>query len=61
MQEETVTAVRYSPILGREVVFRLTYNVSEGPGLNIVRRFLVREEVLTEDSLELLPEVKARG
>ena len=61
MQEETVTAVRYSPILGREVVFRLTYNVSEGPGPNIVRRFLVGEEVLAEDSLELLPEVKARG
>jgi len=61
MREETVTAVRYSPILCREVVFRLTYSVSEGPGPNIVRRFLVGEEMLAEDSSELLPEVRARG
>jgi hypothetical protein len=46
MREETVTAVRYNPTLGRDVVVRLTYNVSEGPRPDIVRWFLVREEVL---------------
>jgi len=46
MREETVTAVRYNPILQSEVVVRLTYNVTEGPRPDIVRRFLVREEVL---------------
>lgn len=45
MREEIVTAVRYHPILGREVVVRLTYTVGEGPRPDIVRRFLVREEV----------------
>ena len=46
MREETVTATRYSPTLGREVVVRLTYSISEGPRPDIVRWFLVREEVL---------------
>ncbi len=45
MREEIVTAVRYSPILRREVVVHLTYTVGEGPRPDIVRRFLVREEV----------------
>lgn len=46
MREETVTAVRYSPVLGRQVVVRLTYKVGEGPRPDIVRWFLLREEVL---------------
>ncbi len=46
MREETITATRYSPTLGREVVVRLTYNVSEGPRPDILRWFLVREELL---------------
>ena len=46
MREETVTATRYSPTLGHEVVVRLTYSVGEGPRPDIVRWFLVREEVL---------------
>jgi hypothetical protein len=46
MREVTITAVRYNPILGRQVVVRLTYNVSEGPRPGIVRWFLVREEML---------------
>lgn len=46
MREETVTLVRYSPIHRREVVVRLTYSIGEGPRPDIVRRFLVREEVL---------------
>ena len=55
MREETVTAVRYNPILGREVVVRLTYNVGEGPRPDIVRWFLVRQEVLNlQDSQGLI-------
>jgi hypothetical protein len=46
MREETVTAVRYCPILGCEVVVRLTYEVGEGPRPDIVRWFLVRQEML---------------
>ncbi len=46
MREETFTATRYSPTLGREVVVRLTYSVGEGPRPDIVRWFLVREDVL---------------
>jgi len=46
MREETVTATQYSPTLGREVVVRLTYSVSEGPRPDIVRWFLIRKEVL---------------
>jgi hypothetical protein len=46
MREEIVTAVRYNPILRRQVLVRLTYNVSEGPRPDIVRWFLVKEEVL---------------
>jgi hypothetical protein len=46
MREETVTATRYSPTLGREVVVRLTYSVGEGPRPDIVRWFLVKEDVL---------------
>ena len=47
MREETVNAFRYDPILRREVVVRLTYIVGEGPRPDIVRWFLVREEVQT--------------
>ena len=46
MREETVTVVRYNPILKREVLVRLTYTVGEGPRPDIVRRFLIKEEVL---------------
>jgi len=46
MTEETVTVVRYHPILKREVLVRLTYTVGEGPRPDLVRRFLIREEVL---------------
>jgi len=46
MRKETFTAVRFSPILKREVVVRLTYSVGEGPRPDIVRWFLVKEEVL---------------
>jgi hypothetical protein len=45
MREEITTAVRYNPILRREVVVRLTYAVGEGPRPDIVRWFLVKEEV----------------
>ncbi len=55
MREEIVTAVRYNPTLRREVVVRLTYTVGEGPRPDIVRRFLVREEVQrVEDSQSLI-------
>ena len=47
MREETITAVRYNAVLGRQVLVRLTYNVGEGPRPDIVRWFLIREEVLT--------------
>ena len=47
MREETVTVVRDSPVQGRRDVVRLTYSVSEGHRPDIVRWFLVREEVLT--------------
>ena len=46
MRVETVTTVRYSPVLGCQVVVRLTYNVGEGPRPDIVRWFLIKEEVL---------------
>jgi len=46
MREETFTAVRFNASLGGEVVVRLTYDVGEGPRPDIVRWFLVREEVL---------------
>lgn len=46
MREVTITAVRYNSILKRQVLVRLTYNVGEGPRPDIVRWFLVREEVL---------------
>lgn len=45
MREEVVTAVRYSSRLRREVVMRLTYVVSEGHRPDIVRWFLVKEEL----------------
>jgi len=45
MREEIVTAVRYDPILRREVVVHLTYTVGKKPRPDIVRWFLVREEV----------------
>ena len=55
MREEIVTLVRYHPILGHEVVVRLTYTVGEGPRPDIVRRFLVREEVQSpQDSQSLI-------
>jgi hypothetical protein len=46
MREEIITAVRYNPVLRREVTVRLTYTVGEGPRPDIVRWFLVKEEVL---------------
>jgi hypothetical protein len=45
MREQTITAVRYSPKLRREVTVRLTYAVSEGPRPEVTRWFLIREEV----------------
>ena len=55
MREEIVTAVRYDPILRREVVVHLTYTVGEGPRPDIVRWFLVREEVQRlQDSQSLI-------
>jgi hypothetical protein len=45
MREEIVTAVRFHPILRQQVVVRLTFAVGEGPRPDIVRWFLVREEV----------------
>ena len=45
MREEVVTAVRYSARLRREVVMRLTYLVGEGHRPDIVRWFLLRQEV----------------
>ena len=58
MREVIVTALRYSPILRREVVVRLTYTISEGPRPDIIRRFLVREEVqrLQDNQSELSEE-----
>jgi hypothetical protein len=51
MREEIVTAVRFNPVLRQEVVVRLTYSVGEGPRPDILRWFLVREEVQkTQDS-----------
>jgi hypothetical protein len=44
MREVEITAVRYSFRLMREVVFRLTYNISEGPRRETERWFLVRQE-----------------
>jgi hypothetical protein len=44
MREEIVNALRYDPILRREVVVRLTYSVGVGPRPDIVRWFLVKEE-----------------
>jgi hypothetical protein len=44
MREETVNALRYDPILRRQVVVRLTYSVGVGPRPDIVRWFLVKEE-----------------
>jgi len=45
MREEVATAVRYDRNLGRDVVVRLTYAVGEGPRPDIVRWFLIKEEV----------------
>ena len=45
MREEIGNAVRYDPILRREVAVRLVYTVGEGPRPDIVRWFLVKEEV----------------
>jgi len=45
MREEVVTAVRYNPNLRRQVVFRLTYVVEEGPRPDLVRWFLKKEEI----------------
>ncbi len=60
MQEEIVTAVRYHPILRHEVVVRLTYTVGEGPRPDIVRRFLVKEEVQNlQDSHSLVRRERA--
>lgn len=55
MREEIVTAVRFHPILRHEVVVRLTFTVGEGPRPDIVRWFLVREEVQkTQDGQSLI-------
>ena len=45
MREEVARALRYDPILRREVVVRLTYTVGVGHRPDIVRWFLVKEEV----------------
>ena len=45
MREETVNAVRFNMLLRHEVDVRLTFKVGEGPRPDIVRWFLVREEV----------------
>jgi len=45
MREEIANALRYDPILRRDVVVRLTYSVDVGPRPDIVRWFLVKEEV----------------
>lgn len=45
MREQTITAVRYSPTLRREVTVKLTYAVTEGPRPGVTRWFLIREEV----------------
>ena len=45
MREEMATAVRYDRNLGRDVVVRLTYAVGEGPRPDIIRWFLIKEEV----------------
>jgi hypothetical protein len=45
MREEIAKALRYDPILRREVVVRLTYIVGVGHRPDIVRWFLVKEEV----------------
>ena len=55
MREETITAVRYRPVLGHQVLVRLTYNVDERPRPDIVRWFLVREEVLRLESAGYSP------
>jgi hypothetical protein len=55
MREETFTAVRDSPALGRQVVVRLTYNVGVGPRPDIVRWFLIREEVLRLQDTQSAP------
>ncbi len=52
MREETFTALRESPIRGRQVLVRLTYNVSEGHRPDILRWFLVREEVLRPQDIQ---------
>ena len=55
MREEIVNALRYDPILRREVVVRLTYTVGVGPRPDIVRWFLVKEEVQNlQDSQSLI-------
>jgi len=55
MREEIVTAVRFHPILRHQVVVRLMFAVGEGPRRDIVRWFLVREEVQkTQDGQSLV-------
>jgi hypothetical protein len=55
MREEIVSAVRFNPILRHEVVVRLTYSVGEGPRPDIIRWFLVKEEIQkTQDSQSLV-------
>jgi hypothetical protein len=44
MQVAVVTAVRYSFRLRREIVFRLTYCISESPNPEMNRWFLVSQE-----------------
>lgn len=44
MKEVVVAAVRYSFELRREVVFQLTYSVTDGPRPETERWFLIRKE-----------------
>jgi hypothetical protein len=53
MREEIVTVVRFNPILRHEVVVRLTFAVGEGPRPDIVRWFLVRQEVQKTETAEV--------
>ena len=46
MREVKANALRYDPMLRHEVVVRLTYNVDVGHRPDVVRWFLVKEEVL---------------
>jgi hypothetical protein len=44
MREVVMVSVRYSIQLKREIVYRLTYSVSDGPRPETERWFLLRKE-----------------